>query len=153
MATLRSQDFTYDIVDALDGLMDTLITASAALSPKLSYNYSTHNIAKLQLNAVSLDLDNATCELAGADAAHRMLWRSQWSFRIHTGYYGETVNTIDTHRLMTDVAVQLCENWNLGSEKFIESIEMENNQSWEDSQTVGGELRIVIIYDTSYTQD
>lgn len=155
MGDVRNQQFADDIHDNIDTLMATLVTESAAYTPKLSYSYDRHKVGKLQLNAVTVDFITGSCDLAGSDTANRVLWRLTYSIRVHTGYTGDIVDGRTTQRLMEDICVQLCENWNiLTTGAFIESIDaVQNNQAFDDSQTVGGEITISVLFDTSYVQD
>jgi hypothetical protein len=155
MADVRNQQFADDIHDDLEALMTTLVTESVAYDPLLSYEYDRHKVGKLQLNAVTVDFDSGSAELTGADVANRVIWQLQYSLRVHTGYAGDTIDGRTTQRLMADVCVQICENWKLTTVgAFIQSIDsVQNGMTFDDSETVGGEITITVMFDTSYTQD
>jgi len=154
MADVRGTQFADTARDKLVTLMDTLVTEAASDDPKLSNSYDRHTIAKLELNAVTVDLASAETEFPGVTDGPRPEWQLTFSFRVHTGYEGDSIDGRTTTRLMEGVANQLNENQNLGDNYRMARVTgMENHLTFTESASVGGEVLALITIDTCYTQD
>jgi len=154
MADVRGTQFADTARDKLVVLMGALVTAAASDDPKLSYSYDRHRVAKLQLNAVSVDLQSGETEFPAVENGPRPEWQLLFSFRVHTGYEGDIVDGRTTTRLMEGVANKLNANQNLADNyRMARIVSMENHLTFTESASVGGEVTALITIDVCYTQD
>lgn len=144
---------------------DKLITELTALlssmatgySPTFSYLYEKHNTAKLQLNAVSVDLEGATMDFDGYSPNNSVAtWYLTFSIRVHTDYAGEGAN-MDSQansRLLNSIINKLRANLDLGSGYRVHTISNVNpREIFEDSDTVGGSVDVLIVVPITHTQE
>jgi len=154
MADVQGTQFADDARDKITTLMDALVVAAASDDPKLSHVYDRHMVAKLQLNAVSVDLDRVESEFPGVQDGPRVEWQIRFSLRVHTGYEGDSVDGRTTTRLLEGVANKLMANQNLADRYRMVRIEsIENNLTFTESATVGGQIIVLVSIDVVYTQD
>lgn len=158
MADVQGTQFADDARDKLVTLMDALVVSAASDDPKLSFSYDRHSIARLQLNAVSVDLQSAISEFPSVDDGPRVEYQLLFSFRVHTGYEGvpqpDLIDGRTTTRLMEGVVNKLMANQDLGDTYRMARIgSMENHLTFTESATVGGEITATIQIDVCYTQD
>ena len=155
MADVQGTQFADDARDKLVVLMDALIVSAASDDPKLGFSYDRHRVAKLQLNAVSVDLQSADTESVFVDDdGPRPEWQLTFSFRVHTGYEGDIVDGRTTTRLMEGVANKLQANQDMENNyRMVQIVSMENHLTFTESATVGGEVTALITIDVCYTQE
>ena len=154
MADVYGTQFADDARDKLTTLMDALIVSVASDDPKLGYVYDRHRVARLQLNAVSVDIDGVESEYPAVEDGPRPEWQLTFSFRIHTGYEGDVVDGRTTMRLMEGVANKLMANQDLEDNyRMARIVSIENHLDFTESATVGGEVIALITVDVCYTQD
>ena len=157
MPKVYGNDFMDAARDNLVGHMTDLMAAmaSAGTDPTFSYIYETHNVAKLQLNAVSIagvDTDIEDRSTAGTQVA--VFWYMEFTIRVHTNYTGENIGIDDqmNTRLLNSIANKLQENKDLGDCFRMESI-TNINMAEEFGLTTGGELTVLISTPINYTQE
>lgn len=144
--------------DELYAEMNALKTSMATgYDPTFSYLYQRHTTAKLQLNAVSIELTG--CEYipeAVGGAGTVGLWLMAFTIRVHTDYIGMQANadTQKSGRLLNSVINKLFANLDLGSGYWIHSCaNILPNETWEDSGTRGGQVEIIVRKAVTHTQE
>jgi len=154
MADVFGTQFADDARDKLTALMDALVVSAASDDPKLSYVYDRHHVARLQLNAVSVDLNRGNSEFSAVDDGPRPDWQLYFGFRVHTGYEGDSIDGRTAMRLLEGVVNKLMANQNLGDAyRMVRIDSIENQLAFPESATVGGEVVALISIDVNYTQD
>ena len=159
MADVFGTQFADDARDKLVVLMDALVVAVASDTPKLSFSYDRHAIARLQLNAVTTDLQSAESEFPEVADGPAPQYQMLFSFRIHTGYEDDTIDGRTTTRLMEGVVNKLMANQTLGNNSAGQNYRMEriismtNNVTFTESATVGGEVIALVTIQICYDQD
>ena len=154
MADVLGTEFADLARDKLTIMIEELITESALITPKIEYQYDRHKVAKLQLNAVTIDLEDAEPIWEGIDGGPSVRWQLTFSLRVHTGYSGDHVDGRKVTRLCEGIANKLHQNLDLGSEYRMHGVlSITNYQQFDESASVGGEVRARIDYDLGYTQD
>ena len=140
---------------AIDTLMDALVTTMASgYDPAISYVYGKHATAKLQLNAVSIQLDTDPMVDFGVSTGTLVDHQIVFSIRVHTAYAGGIHDGTKNRRLLNSVINKLKANEELGSSYWIANIEIVSVDSeFEDSATIGGELMVTVTYMATYTQE
>ncbi len=149
---------TYQVIeDAKDfivGLMNDLKTAMSAVTPKISYVYTGHNNAAMELNAASVDIISVSKTDEGSDApiAPVMSYYITLSIRVHVNYLGRYNDGIETARLINSVDNYLSTHLKSGQYRIYNFGDAVNFQTFEESQTVGGELFVVVHRVIDHTQ-
>jgi len=148
----------------LDGARDKVVllmealktTMSSGYDPTFSYVYDSHSTAKLQLNAVSVEVLEAENESIGVASGPVVEWQIAVSCRIHTAYQGERFNERDTMRLAESVANKLQTNlftYKTDGYWIDRVISAKNQQDFESSATIGAEVIVTMKYIAEYTQE
>lgn len=135
-------------IDALKTLMAT------GYDPAISYTYTQHRIANLRLNAVTVEVDDADAVLSGSAVSQALnLWTATVSIRVHTAYrYGHN-DWLKNVRLLTSISNYLNEHRNLGDEyRILSTGSIVSRVSFDDSATLGGEMKIIVQVPVEYTQ-
>ena len=144
--------------DFLDTAKNKIITELTALKtsmvsddPTFSYIYEKHATAKLQLNAVSIELDSVepTDEFAND---YNVRYDLNYSIKVHTAYAGGYNDSRVNARLLNSILNKLKGNKDLGDHYRLANIsEVIPDEEYEDSATLGGSLlatvQVVITHD------
>ncbi|MFA5376498.1 MAG: hypothetical protein WC455_12200 [Dehalococcoidia bacterium] len=136
-------------------LIDALKTTMASgYDPTFSYTYTQHRIANLRLNAVTIEADDADAVPSGSAVSQSLnLWIVTVSIRVHTAYrYGHN-DWLKNVRLLTSISNYINEHRNLGDEyRVLSTGAFISRASFDDSATLGGEMRILVQVPVEYTQ-
>lgn len=149
---------TYQVIeDAIDyvyGLMGNLKTAMAAVTPHIDYVYKGHNQANLRLNAVTVDLESFDRESAGIEAPIKpfMMYKINISVRVHVNYAGQYTDGIKVARLLNSIDNYLSTHIVAGNYRIWGFGDASNYQSFDVSQTVGGEISVILQRTIDHTQ-
>ena len=145
--------------DKLKALMDELVSDMAAgFDPAIDYAYDYHNVADMDLNAVSqsmvasalLDNVNEDASEIGAGAIYDM----QFSMRVHTDHVDGTRDVIKNTRLLESVNNKLLNNVDLGDGYRVRvTTDFEYDAEFEESDTYGAQLTVVIRLYLTITQE
>lgn len=136
-----------DCRDKLKAQFDALITAMASgYDPKISYAYGHHAPARLQLNGATIGIDVANSNDMGKVPSGILTgYVIDCSIRVHTAYQGGYIDNVKICRLLNSV-----DNWfhthiDLADSYQITNIDnIKTNLVFDDSKTIGGELRVTI---------
>lgn len=155
MATVYGTSFTDTAHAALLSAMNALITATAVgYDPRLGHAYGNHRTAKLQVNAVTLELSGASPdeELWAGDAQIR--WMLTFTVRVHTDYDPGKQDALKQARLLNSITSKLLANRTLASGFRVENIDnLQTGLTFDDSQTLGGSLEVMVSTNVLYTQE
>ena len=154
----NSDTFLESANDEIYAELNALKTSMATgYDPTFSYLYQRHTTAKLQLNAVSIELDS--CEYspeAISSAGTTGMWLMLFTIRVHTDYAGEGAN-VDTQknaRLLNSIINKLFANLDLGNGYWIHSCgSISPSETWDDSATTGGQVEIIVRKVVTHTQE
>jgi hypothetical protein len=106
------------------------------------------------LNAVTIEADDADATLSGGAVAQALnLWQVVVSIRVHTAYrYGHN-DYLDNVRLLTSISNYLNEHRNLGDGyRLAMTTGFVSRASFDESATLGGEMKVVVQVPMEYTQ-
>ncbi len=142
--------------DKLVALVTTLKTDMASDDPTFSYIFERHEIANLQLNAVSIALDIAETIGEGFSGstkavAHQMTF----SLRVHTSLapYGIRDDQKNA-RLLNSLVNKMKQNVSLGDQYVLTAIDsIVPNAEFAESESFGGEMMITVKRGVVHTQD
>jgi hypothetical protein len=153
MAEIYNNSWSEDARDKLVARLTTLMsTMASGYNPTFSYIYECHNVANLQLNAVTVDLDSALAGPVGANQ-YAARWTMQFSIRVHTAYADGIVDGQKQARLLNSIAEGLKEDMDLADGHRIQALtELVTREGFEESDSIGGHLICVTTYDAQYTQ-
>lgn len=150
----------------IETLRDTIKTSLSAIdwssvTPDIDYEYEHHTIADIQFNAVSVEVGDIEKEhvgqFAGATTGPVINYMCEVSLRIHVAVGGR-YNDYDTVRRLTNsINNYLHENNKLGTHLgnsiiVSEPGSIEFNKTFEESDTVGGELIFTALWTGQHTQ-
>jgi len=128
-------------------------TMSTGYSPTFSFVYERHNVAKLQLNAVSVDLESAEPTLVGAND-YFVRWLMLFTIRVHTGYSDGIQDGQTNARLLNSVINKLKANLDLIGGFRIEDVrEILGRQDFTESDTMGGQLTCLVSKTIDHIQE
>lgn len=159
MADVVGTQFADNARDNVITLMnELLVTISTGFDPKFSFVYDSHKVAKLELNAVTVEIIEAQTSFEGVANGPALEWTMACSCRIHTAYIGDRFDERDTMRLAEGVANKLESNlfkFKDDSESFwIEHIEsITNQQEFPESVTMGAEVISIVKLYVCYPQE
>lgn len=138
--------------DALYALIDALKTTMAAYDPTFSYVYKQHDVAKIQLNAVTIDLARAISDYAARGTDVVVDYPMVFTVRVHTGYIGDPFDSRETISLLTSIVNKLKQNIIGVVYRIDDATEIETSQEFPESGTIGGQLQVQVSRTISYTQ-
>jgi len=133
--------------DKLKALLDALKTTMASgYDPTFGYVYEYHNVANLQLNAVTIGLDTVEAETEGMSSSGDVVqYLMAFTLRVHTAYQGGIMDDQKNARLLNSIANKLKANRSLGDDYFIRDVgEIRSSEEFAESATVGGQLSVII---------
>ena len=135
------EDARDKIIVELNALKTTMATG---YSPTFSYVYDRHNVAKLQLNAVSVDLESAEPSLVGTND-YFIRWLMLFTIRVHTAYADGIQDGLKNARLLNSIINKLKGNKVLGGGFRIQDVrEVFGRLDFAESDTMGGQLMCVV---------
>jgi hypothetical protein len=154
MAEIFGTAFTETAKDHIVTLITALMsTMSAGYDPTFSYIYEKHGVAKLELNGVTIDM-------VGIDPANEVAndynirYLMEFSVRVHTAYSDGVIDGQKNMRLLSSIQNKLKNNIKINDYYRIEYVgNMNVNESFAESATLGGELSVVISYVNEHTQE
>jgi len=143
--------------DKLVARLNTLITTMAAgYDPTVSYLYERHVVAKLQLNAITVELDTVeetTEAVAGDGSGPLKRYEMSFGVRIHTEYSDGIMDGEKNARLLNSVINQAFGQLDLSDGYRVMAInDPSPKEYFEDSDTLGGQVFVVIMKHVNYTQ-
>jgi hypothetical protein len=141
-----------ELVTLLNALRTTMATG---YDPTFSYVHARHTVAKLLLNAVTIDLgSHEEGDISWAtDVANRYMMT--FTVRVHTAYADEASDGQKQARLINSIINKLKDNYGLvGDAYHIEEItDISVNETFAESDTVGGSLSVVVSVNVEHTQE
>jgi len=155
MAEIYGTTWTETAKDKVKALIDALKTTMATgYSPTFSYTYDRHNVADLDLNAITISAASFDTESIGITTGVLVRHNIQLSIRAHTAYMGGRHRPDDNIKLLNSVANKLHDNENLGDNYRVEGMsDIEADTEFEESGTLGGELIVEISFITTHIQE
>jgi hypothetical protein len=140
------------LYDALDDLRAAMAFGYIV---KFDHIYNHHRVAKLEVPAVTVDLESAESgESIGGAAGYRAFYYNVTaSVRVHMDYTGGTADSYDTTVLLSSINNYLSERADLaGGYRITLLNDIKPRLTFEDSATLGGELTITIRVPGDYAQ-
>ena len=120
--------------------------------------YNTHNVANLQLPAITTEGLNAS-EILGDEAN----WSSDLinnnvvfvSIHVHTGYLGGEPDPTESTLLIDEIIQVMSKNRNNLDDnyRFMQFFAVDMNVEFEDSQTTGAEMTVELHKIVNYVQE
>jgi hypothetical protein len=157
MAEVYNEAWIETARDKLYALLNALkSTMSSGYNPTFSYLHERHAVAKLLLNAATIDLDDVSQSDAQWQAASSTDTRYLLSFsiRVHTAYGDEFSDGQKQARLLGSITNKLKANYDLGDNYRLEDIgPISVNQSYGETDTYGGEVIAIISVVIAHTQE
>lgn len=149
-------DVAEDVRDKLVAQMTALQTILlSGYNPAISYIYDHHRTALLRTNAVTVDIDTveAKTTIGGTSQITLVPLIITASIRAHLGYTGGYEDPRDAMGLLQSIDNWLQAHRDLGDNYVIEITGPTNpRMSFDESATLGGEIKIVITINQGYTQ-
>lgn len=140
------------LVVELNALLASMVTDS--ISPLYGYVYEKHNVAYLQLNAVTVDLESVGGGEPTGTNDKFIRWRPRYSVRVHTAYADGIQDGQEQMRLLNSIAEKLHLNHDLGDLYRVQMVDgFIVRQEFSESDTLGGELEIEVSIDVEYVQE
>lgn len=147
----------YNAVIRIKNKIDDLKTIMATgYDPTFSYTYDNHRVAGLLLNGVTLEVDEANFDapLGGfGGASVLVLYQVIISIRVHTGYRFAHTHWMTSLALLSAINDYLNDHRDLGDDYRIMRLETFNpGQYFDESETFGGEIKIMVQKPVEHTQ-
>lgn len=142
--------------DKLKALMDALVTSMASgYDPAISYAYETHNVADLDLNAVTIGFGGCDpTPQANGGSGQTSLYLMNFTVRVHTAYDGSYFDRDKTARLLNSVTNKIQANLDLGDGYRVDGItNMMVGETFEESASIGGELTVTVWMPVLHSQE
>jgi hypothetical protein len=124
-------------------------------NPAISYIYDHHRTALLRTNAVTVDIDRVEAKptIGGTSQIVLVPMVVTASIRVHLGYTGGYEDPRDAMGLLQSIDNWLQAHRSLGDSYYIESTgPTDPRMSFDESATLGGEIKIVVTKNMGYTQ-
>lgn len=155
MADVFGDQFADNARDKIVALMEALKTTMVSdYDPTFSYVYDRHRVAKLRLNAVSVEIVESESTPQGIDDGPAVEWEMTVSCRIHTAYQGDPFDQRKTMRLAEGVANKLQLNLFLTDNYRIDRVvSIANEEEFAESLTIGAEVIAIMKFYVSYEQE
>jgi hypothetical protein len=145
--------------DKVKTYLDALITAMATgYTPKLDYAHDRHQVAAIKLNAVTVQVESARRMQPGGEQSGGSMvpiydYLIDLSIRVHTAYEGRFNDVEKNARLLNSIDNYLSARWNMGDDYYLHNIsDIKPNESFSESNTLGGSLMITMIIQIDHTQ-
>jgi len=153
---IAGSDWAKDTLDAITILMTELKETLSIYDYKYDYIYSRHNVAKLILNAVTVQIDNITSSIdysgisAGTVTDYMEL---EGSIRLHTGYVGAAFNYNETLYLVNSIINKLLQNRDAGNDIDIIKINSAEIGAEFYNFTKGAEISVTLAVPVDHAQE
>jgi len=145
-----------DIRDKLVALMNQLKVAMAeGYDPTFANVYDHHRVAKLEINAVSVDVEEHGVDenIGGGVGKITVPYDVQATIRVHVAQRNGFLDSRDVTALLQSIDNYLHENIDLGDDFWINSTgPTQHRVDFSESETLGGELTVNIKKYQEYTQ-
>jgi hypothetical protein len=155
MAEVYGEAWIETARDKLYNLLNALKTTMASgYDPTFSYLYDRHHVAKLLLNAVTIDLESVdeTDQQWTSSTVTRYLLT--FSIRVHTAYSDGYNDGQKQARLLGSIVNKLKANYDLGDSYHLVGIgDMSVNESFSETDTLGGQVSVTISVNIQHTQE
>jgi hypothetical protein len=157
MATIYGSGFAEDARDAIVALLNTLQTTMASgYDPTFSYLYGYHGVAKLELNAITVGVNQiettSSVNVPGTGPATR--YNIGIGVRVHTDYTGGVTDGEKIARLMSSAHNKIMDNLNVASGfRVMEITDWVVGTEFVESATIGGEIIYTIMTHVTHTQE
>lgn len=153
----RKAKQSYDLArtklyNLLDGLR---VVMSFGYPINFDHIYNKHRIANLALPAVSVDLDDADSldSFGGATGRVDFYYDIGASLRVHVGYLGGMADSYNTTLLLSSINNYFAQRVDLGEGFKITSFdEVKPRLTFEDSGTLGGQMKLTLRVPADYLQ-
>ena len=159
--------FGTDFIETARDKLVTLITAlkttmATGYTPTFTYIYERHDVAKLQLNAVSIGLDSADADdVATGASGNRVYYIMLFTIRVHTDYIGGIRDGQKNERLINSLINKLLNNrkmgasdgYRIGGINSTPVSDISPNEEFSDSATYGGQFTVTVTKDITHTQE
>ena len=157
MAEVWGTEATWELCrDKLKALLDALVTAMATgYDPALEYAYDNHMVAKLQVNAATIEITDLQSSYLGIGTPGVSSQQNVVPFqiRVHTAYENGRMDTVKNMRLLNSIANYINTHRDLSDGYRVGLMgNMNPQQTFDDSLTLGGSLEVQIIYYIQHTQ-
>lgn len=140
------------LVTELNALKTSMVTDG--IDPLYSYVYEKHNVAYLQLSAVTIDLESVGGGEPTGTSDKFLRWLPTYSIRVHTAYEDGIQDGQEQMRLLNSIAEKLHLNHDLAGGYRIQFVgDIFVRQEFSDSDTLGGELQVTVSKDVEYVQE
>ncbi len=154
MADMYGEQIADAAHDAIVTLMNTLVTSMSSDDPRPSYVYERHDVAGVQLNALSVGLDGSAINPTGVAGGPWPTLDLHFSIRVHTAYGSDPVDDRKTSRLCQSVFNKMYANlWSLGDGYHVADVSMTIGETFDASYTGGGVVEVRVEFETYYEQD
>ena len=159
MAEVYGSPYFETARDKLKALMDALVvTMATGYDPALSYAYDYHNVADMGLNAVTIGAEASAIrdqrEETVSSVGPSVVYDMQFSIRVHTDHVDGTRDRIKVSRLLNSVNNKLLLNTDLGDGYCIKfTTDLLFNEEFDESDTYGGQLSVVLDLFATNTQE
>jgi hypothetical protein len=127
-------------------------------SPTFNYLYSYHQVALLRLNAVTIAIDDGNTEPIGnatvSGISTAVYYYFDVSIRVHTEYEGDQIDTLKNERLLNSIDSYMHTHVQNESANYeiIEMLSFNPSITFDDSRTVGGEIKYRLRKEIDHTQ-
>lgn len=149
-------DVAEDVRDKLVAQMTSLQTILlTGYNPAISYIYDHHRTALLRTNAVTVDIDTIEAKetVGGTSQIAVVPLIITASIRVHLGYTGGYEDPRDAMGLLQSIDNWLQAHRDLGDNYRVAITGPTNpRMSFEESATLGGEIKVVVTINKDYTQ-
>jgi len=155
MAEIYGTAWTETAKDKIKVLLDALLTTMASgYDPTFLNTYDRHNVADIDLNAITIDTVEFETEPVGVTTGVLVRHVIRLSIRVHTAYAGGRSMPDDNLKLLTSIANKLHDNENLSDNyRIVGIVDTDVNAEFVESGTLGGELIVEISYITTHIQE
>lgn len=159
MATSHGTEWLETGKDEIVAELNVLLASmpGAGINPLYSFVYERHNVAKLELNAVTIDFEGMDGESGEPVAANNkaIRWLPIYSIRVHTARINGIQDGQKQMRLLNSIAEKLHLNHKLADTGFhVQMIDdLTVREEFTESYTNGGHLHVMVSKDVEYIQE
>ncbi len=154
MAEVYGTAWTETAKDKVKVHLDALLTSMTGDTPTFSYTYDRHNVADIDLNAVTVSAIGFESEQIGVSAGSMVRYTIELLIRVHTAYAGGRPAPDDNIKLLNSIANKLHDNESLADNyRVVGMTDTEANEEFEESGTLGGSMTAEISFITTHTQE
>lgn len=135
--------------------LEALAAGGSSYSPTFSVVYDQHNLAQLVVPSASVSLSSADIVPGAAGGSKTCrTWLMTFSVRVHLSYAQGYAGGRDVAALLNSIANKLFAKFDLGDGYRLQDVNAVRPLSLiSESQTVGGEMMVLVIATKDYTQE